>query len=105
MSTIETRHEQGKAYAPTANGTVSNHPGHTRRNGRVSPKNAAALPRLAFTAMEAPAVLGVSDDFFRDHIAAQLRWVRRGSKKLVARQELEAWLEREAHLTLDESCA
>jgi excisionase family DNA binding protein len=52
------------------------------------------LPRLAFTAMEAPAVLGVSHDYFRDYIAGELRWVRRGSKKLVARAELEAWLER-----------
>ena len=44
--------------------------------------------------MEAPAVLGVSHDYFRDYIAGELRWVRRGSKKLVARAELEAWLER-----------
>lgn len=61
---------------------------------------AGELPRLAFTAMEAPHVLGVSDDFFREHIAGQLRWVRRGSKKLVAAAELEAWLEREARQTL-----
>jgi hypothetical protein len=60
-----------------------------------------ALPRLAFTAMEAPAVLGVSWDFFREHVAPELRWVRRGSKKLVSARELEAWLEREARLTLD----
>jgi hypothetical protein len=52
--------------------------------------------------MEAPAALGVSDDFFRDHIAGELRWVRRGSKKLVSVRELEAWLEREAARTLDE---
>jgi hypothetical protein len=58
------------------------------------------LPRLAFTAMEAPLVLGVSWDFFNTHIAGELRWVRRGSKKLVAARELEAWLDREASLTL-----
>lgn len=50
--------------------------------------------------MEAPAALGVSDDFFRRHIASELRWVRRGSKKLVAVRELEAWLEREAGLAI-----
>ena len=51
-------------------------------NGTRGPTS-AELPRLAFTAMEAPAVLGVSDDFFRAHIAPELKWVRRGSKKLV----------------------
>jgi hypothetical protein len=61
---------------------------------------ARGVQRLALTAMEAPAALGVSDDFFRDHIARELRWVRRGSKKLVAVRELEAWLEREAARTL-----
>lgn len=61
------------------------------------------LPRLAFTAMEAPAALGVSDDFFRRHVAPELRWVRRGSKKLVAVRELEAWLDREGVRTLERS--
>jgi hypothetical protein len=59
-----------------------------------------SVQRLALTAMEAPAALGVSDDFFRDHIARELRWVRRGSKKLVSVRELEAWLDREAARTL-----
>jgi excisionase family DNA binding protein len=58
------------------------------------------LERLAYTATEAPSVLGISDDFFRQHVAGELKWVRRGSKKLVSRRELEAWLEREAALTL-----
>ncbi len=61
-----------------------------------------SVPRLALTAMEAPAALGVSDDFFRDHIASELRWVRRGAKKLVSVRELEAWLERESARTLGE---
>jgi excisionase family DNA binding protein len=63
------------------------------------------LVRLAFTAMEAPAVLGVSDDFFRKHIASELRWVRLGSKKLVPAIELEQWLERSATRTLEGSDA
>jgi hypothetical protein len=51
--------------------------------------------------MEAPAVLGLSDDFFRRHVARELRWVRCGSKKLVSVHELELWLEREASRTLE----
>jgi len=42
------------------------------------------LPRLAYRPAEAPAVLGVSEDFFREHIAPHLRWVRVGAVKLVA---------------------
>lgn len=61
------------------------------------------LPRLAFTAMEAPEVLGVSYDFFHDHIAPELRCVRRGSKKLYAATELDAWLERESAHTLKDT--
>jgi len=43
--------------------------------------------------MEAPQALGVSHDFFREHIASELRWVRRGRKKLVSVRELERWLD------------
>jgi hypothetical protein len=38
-------------------------------------------------------------------VARDLRWVRRGAVKIVSRAELEAWLEREASLTLDEDAA
>jgi hypothetical protein len=51
------------------------------------------VPRLAVTATEAPAALGVSVDFFRDFIASELKWVRRGRKKLVAVSELQKWLD------------
>jgi excisionase family DNA binding protein len=52
------------------------------------------LPRLAFGVGEAAEVLGVSDDYFREHVASELRWVRRGAVKLVPLGELERWLER-----------
>jgi hypothetical protein len=61
------------------------------------------VPVLALTAMEAPAALGVSHHFFRDHIASELRWVRRGSKKLVAVSELQAWLERNSARVFEEA--
>jgi hypothetical protein len=51
------------------------------------------VTRLALTATEAPTALGVSDDFFREHIASDLRWIRRGRKKLVSVRELEHWLD------------
>jgi hypothetical protein len=63
----------------------------------------SALPRLALTAMEAPAALGVSHDFFREHIAGELRWVRRGRKKLVSLRELERWLDENAARLFEEA--
>ena len=62
----------------------------------------AALPRLAFRVGEAAEVLGVSPDFFTAHIDRELRWVRRGAVKLVARVELERWLESSAARVLDD---
>jgi hypothetical protein len=55
-----------------------------------------SFPCLALTAMEEPAGLGVSHDFFREHVASELRWVRRGRKKLVAVSELQRWLDQNA---------
>ena len=63
----------------------------------------ARFPRLALTAMEAPEALGVSHDFFREHVAGELRWVRRGRKKLVAVRELERWLEENAARVFEEA--
>lgn len=60
-----------------------------------------AIPTLALTVTEAAAAVGVSDDFFRRHIAHELRWVRRGAKKLVAVSELQRWLDANGERTLD----
>jgi excisionase family DNA binding protein len=46
--------------------------------------------------VEASEALGVSRDFFDEHIAPEIRMVRKGRRRLVAVQELERWLEREA---------
>lgn len=56
--------------------------------------------RLALTVTEAAEALGVSLDFFAEHIAPELRIVRKGRKRLVSIRELEQWLERSAARTL-----
>lgn len=53
-------------------------------------------PRLALSPDEAAALLGVSRDYFDDHVIAELRVVRRGRRILIARGELERWLDRAA---------
>lgn len=57
--------------------------------------------RLALNPVEAAAALGCSRDFFDRHILGELRVVRRGAKVLVPVAVLEAWLAREAALTLE----
>lgn len=53
-------------------------------------------PRLALSPDEAAAVLGVSRDYFDEHVIDELRIVRRGRRILVALAELERWLDRAA---------
>lgn len=50
--------------------------------------------RLALSVSEACEALGVSWDFWSEHIAPEVRVVRRGRRKLIAVTELEHWLER-----------
>ncbi len=45
--------------------------------------------------------LGVSLDFFSEHIQHELRLVRRGRKVLIATRELEDWLARNGSLKLE----
>jgi hypothetical protein len=56
---------------------------------------------LALSTSEAAASIGVSPDYFTAYIAADLRWVRRGRKKLVAIAEIERWLAENAARTLE----
>ena len=60
----------------------------------------SSVARLAYSPDEAATALGVSRDYLDEHIAPELRWVRRGRRKFVAVRELEAWLDRAAALTL-----
>ena len=56
----------------------------------------ATQVRLALTPAEAAQALGVSRDFFDEHVLREIRVVRRGRRRLVPVRELERWLEQEA---------
>ena len=58
------------------------------------------VPRLALSVAEACEALGVSWDFWRQHVEPDIRMVRRGRRKMVPVRELERWLEREAEALL-----
>lgn len=58
------------------------------------------LPRLALSKAEAAAALGVSVDFFEEHVMHELRIVRRGHRRLIPVDELRRWLDRSAARTL-----
>ena len=56
--------------------------------------------RLALRPEEAAATIGVSRDFFDEHVLPELRVVRRGKLRLVPVRELDRWLERNAALAV-----
>jgi excisionase family DNA binding protein len=74
------------------------------QNGNAAkPKQPLDLKaRLALSPDEAAEVLGVSRDYLDQWIGPELRWVRRGRRKLVAVTELQAWLSRSGSLTLEQ---
>ena len=61
----------------------------------------APIPALALAPDEAAIALSVSRDFLDEHVADELRWIRRGRRKLVAVSELEQWLDRNGTRTLE----
>jgi hypothetical protein len=60
-----------------------------------------SVTRLALSVEEACAALGVSWDFWNEHIASEVRLVRRGRRKLVPVPALERWLDENAERVLD----
>jgi excisionase family DNA binding protein len=79
-----------------------NHPLRASRSpfDRFPAQKTAILPRLSVNIDEAAAMLGVSRDFFDEHVRHELRIVRRGRLKLVPVVELERWLDRSASRVL-----
>jgi excisionase family DNA binding protein len=68
-----------------------------RQRTKRTPWNPPSLPRLSISPGEAAEMLGVSRDFFDEHIKPELRIVRRGSKTiLIPIAELERWLDKSA---------
>ncbi len=59
-------------------------------------------PALALSIEDAAAALSVSWDTFHNHIAAELRIVRIGRRKLVPVTELERWLDQHAEKVLED---
>lgn len=52
----------------------------------------ANVPRLALLPEEAAAAIGVSRDFFDEHVLSEVRVIRRGRKRLIAVAELQRWV-------------
>jgi excisionase family DNA binding protein len=60
------------------------------------------VPRVALTIEEACESLGCSWDWWREHVAPEIRMVRRGRKRLVPLAELVAWVDRNAATALED---
>jgi hypothetical protein len=68
-------------------------------------KLGAPIERISYTPAEAAAACGVGPDHFDEHIAPHLRWVRLGSKRLVAVDELRRFMEEFAEAPIVEQLA
>jgi hypothetical protein len=66
---------------------------------RITGPEAPSL-RLALKPDEAATALGISRDFFDQHVLPELRIVRRGHRRLIPVRELERWLDQNATTTL-----
>jgi excisionase family DNA binding protein len=62
--------------------------------------NVSAPLRITLTPREAAEVLGVSRDFFDEHVKHELRVIRRGRLVLVPVRELERWCDENASRVL-----
>lgn len=72
-----------------------------RQRERLSRPAPNRVPRLALSKTEAAEALGVFVDFFDEHVASELRMVRRGRRRLIPVRELERWLAESAALALE----
>jgi hypothetical protein len=53
-------------------------------------------PKLALNQQDAAEALGVSPDFFQQHLCHEIRCVRRGRRRLYPISELQRWLDESA---------
>ena len=56
-----------------------------------APKIRPALPAIAIPPAEAAAALGMGESAFREHVAPNVRVIRRGRLRLYPVSELERW--------------
>jgi excisionase family DNA binding protein len=57
--------------------------------------------RLGLSLQEAADALGVSQDYFVEHVLPEIRIVRRGRRRIVPLAELQRWLDTAAVRTLE----
>ncbi len=98
---MNTRAMQGLCLNEGSDAGTEQRAGTTTPQTRVENGKTSAIPRLALSKAEAAASLGVSVDFFDEHVAHELRMARVGRRRLVPVRELERWLDRHAALALD----
>jgi excisionase family DNA binding protein len=84
------------APADTRSGAKHSPTGQSAGKSPSEARRPRPLPRLAVSPDEAAEMLGVSRDYFDEHVIDELRVVRRGRRILVALTELERWLDRVA---------
>ena len=60
-------------------------------------------PKLALNQQDAAEALGVSPDFFRQHLRHEIRCVRRGRRRLYPISELQRWLDGDASRAVSNS--
>lgn len=68
----------------------------------MSAKLRPEIPALGLTIAQAQAALSVGDEFWREHVAHEIRLVRLGSRKIVPVSELQRWLDAHAELATGE---
>jgi hypothetical protein len=66
----------------------------------VTVRRVELVPRVALVAEEAAEALGISVRSFYEHVAPELKVVRRGRLRMYPVRELERWLEESAERAL-----
>jgi hypothetical protein len=69
----------------------------------VAAELAAQQAGPGMTVREAREYVGVSWDFFHEHVMPEVRVARRGSRKILLRAELDRWLDENAELVLGDN--